>query len=111
MAEGKCLLHCRVTPGKRFGIDMKMTGLVGAAVAGVIIAAGVAAAGKFSSSRQADYFAPGTHQFYVWCRGTPDYKTVERGSSASDAQMKLYNEAKKAGKTTCWPVWQGRVSG
>lgn len=90
---------------------MKITSMVGAAVANIVIAAGVAVAGNFSSSRQADFFALGTHQFYVWCTGTPDYRTVERGTSASDAQMKLYNEAKKAGKNTCWPVWQGRVSG
>jgi hypothetical protein len=92
------------------GVGMKIS-VLGTVVAGVIIAAGVAVAGNFSSSHQADFFAPGTHQFYVWCSGTPDYMTVERGSSASDAQMKLYNEAKKAGKKTCWPVWQGRVSG
>ena len=85
--------------------------ILGAVIAGVVIVAGVAVAGNFSSNGQADYFAPGTHQFYVWCSGTPDYTTVERGSSASDAQMKLYGETKKAGKTTCWPVWQGRVSG
>jgi hypothetical protein len=85
--------------------------VLGTVIAGVLIVAGVAVAGNFSSNRQADYFAPGTHQFYVWCSGTPDYTTVERGHSASDAQMKLYDETKKAGKKTCWPVWQGRVSG
>ena len=39
------------------------------AVASVLFAAaGAAAAGNFSLDRQVDYFASGTHQFYVWCR-------------------------------------------
>jgi hypothetical protein len=25
--------------------------------------------------------------------------------------MKLYNAVKAIGRTSCWPVWQGRVSG
>lgn len=90
---------------------MKITSIVGAAVAGVIIAAGVAVAGNFSSNHRADFFASGTHQFYVWCAKSPDYLATEHGSSASDAQTKLYEKAKKQGKDTCWPVWQGRISG
>ena len=35
---------------------------------------------------------------------------MQDGASAEDAQMRLYNAEKRAGKTTCWPVWQGRVS-
>lgn len=92
-------------------LKMKITSIVGAAVAGLIIAAGVAVAGNFSSSHRADFFAAGTHQFYVWCAGSHDYLTTETGSSASDAQMKLYDKTKKEGRATCWPVWQGRVSG
>lgn len=90
---------------------MKITSIVGAAVAAVIVAAGVAVAGNFSSSHQTDYFAPGTHQFYVWCTGSPDYLATAYGASASDTQTKLYNDAKKAGRSTCWPVWQGRLKG
>ncbi|HVZ92528.1 MAG TPA: hypothetical protein VG843_12830 [Rhizomicrobium sp.] len=90
---------------------MKITSLVGAAVAGLIVAAGVALAGNFSSNRQSDFDSPGAHQFYVWCSGSPDYMAIQSGSSASDAQMRLYEAAKRSGKTTCWPMWQGRLSG
>jgi len=33
------------------------------------------------------------------------------GMNAEEAQMKLYQAAKGAGKTSCCPVWQGRVAG
>ncbi len=89
---------------------MKITSILGAAVAAMIVAAGVALAGNFSSSHHGDFFASGTHQFYVWCAGSPDYMATESGSSATDAQMRLYAKAKKEGKATCWPVWQGRIS-
>lgn len=92
-------------------LQMKMTSILGAATAGVIIAAGVAVAGNFSSNHRTDFFAAGTHQFYVWCSGSPDFVAMESGSSASDAQMRLYEKAKKDGKSTCWPVWQGRIAG
>lgn len=90
---------------------MKITSIVGAAVAAVIVAAGVAAAGNFSSSHQTDYDSPGTHQFYVWCSGSADHMATEYGASASDAQTRLYNEFKQSGHSTCWPVWQGRLKG
>jgi hypothetical protein len=86
--------------------------VVAAAVGGVMVAvAGVALAANFTSSKQTDFFAAGQHQFYVWCAGGTDFMKIEAGSSAADAQIKLYNEEKRAGKTNCWPVWQGRVSG
>ena len=82
------------------------------ALGGVLFAAvGVAAAGNFSSDRQVDFFAKGTHQFYVWCSGKGDYLATADGANADEAQMKLYNATKSAGKTSCWPVWQGRVAG
>jgi hypothetical protein len=93
------------------GSVMKITSIVGAGVAGVVIAAGVAVAGNFSSSHQTDYFAPGTHQFYVWCSGSADRMATQYGTSASDAQTRLYNEFKQEGHSTCWPVWQGRLKG
>jgi hypothetical protein len=90
---------------------MSMKRVLAAAIGGVMVAvAGVAFAANFSSSQQSDFFAPGKHQFYVWCAGGSDYMAMHNGSSAEDAQMRLYNEAKAAGKTSCWPVWQGRVS-
>jgi len=90
---------------------MTMKRVVGAAVGGVMVAvAGVALAANFTSSKQADFFASGRHQFYVWCAGGTDFMAMRNGVSAEDAQMKLYNDEKRAGKTNCWPVWQGRVS-
>jgi hypothetical protein len=90
---------------------MTMKRVVGAAVGGVMVAvAGVALAANFTSSHQADFFASGRHQFYVWCAGGSDFMAMQSGSSAADAQMKLYNAEKRAGKTNCWPVWQGRLS-
>src|SRR5690348_5690705 len=97
--------------GRGMGVGMKITSILGAAVAGLIVAAGVAVAGNFSSSHRTDFYASGTHQFYVWCQASPDYMATESGASASDAQMKLYAKAKKSGKPNCWPVWPGRVSG
>jgi len=89
-----------------------MKRVLAAAVGGVLVAvAGVAVAANFSSSKQADFFAPGLHQFYVWCAGGSDYMAAQSGASAEDAQMQLYNATKRAGKTNCWPVWQGRISG
>jgi hypothetical protein len=91
---------------------MIATRVLVAAVGGILFAAaGVAAAGNFSSDRQVDFFAAGTHQFYVWCSGASDYVASAEGANAEEAQMKLYNAAKVAGKTSCWPVWQGRVAG
>jgi hypothetical protein len=88
-----------------------MKRVAAAAIGGIVVAVtGVALAANFTSSRQSDFFSPGRHQFYVWCAGGTDYTAMREGRSAEDAQMKLYNDAKAAGKTSCWPVWQGRVS-
>ena len=86
--------------------------VLAAALGGVLFAAaGIAAAGNFASHKQGDYFAAGTHQFYVWCSGTRDYVATAYGTDAEAAQMKLYNAAKAAGHAACWPVWQGRIAG
>ena len=85
--------------------------VLAAAAGGVMVAiAGVAVAATFTSSKQSDFYAPGRHQFYVWCAGSTDFMAMQNGASAEDAQMRLYNSEKRAGKTSCWPVWQGRVS-
>jgi heme exporter protein D len=90
---------------------MTIKRIIGAAVAGVLVAvAGVAAASDFSSSAHTAFFASGNHQFYVWCAGGADYMAQQSGANAADAQMRLYNSVKAQGRTTCWPVWQGRVS-
>ena len=91
---------------------MSISRIIGAVAGGVLFAvAGVAVAANITSSHQTDFFAPGTHQFYVWCAGGHSYHTTETGASAEDAQMKLYAAVKKAGHSTCWPIWQGRLSG
>lgn len=88
-----------------------MIRILAASIGGVLFtAAGVAAAGNFASNRQVDYFAEGTHQFYVWCAAGNDYLARAAGDSAEDAQIKLYRAIKSAGKSNCWPVWQARVA-
>jgi hypothetical protein len=81
------------------------------AVGVMVTAAGVAVADNLASNKQADFFAPGKHQFYVWCSSGGDYTAVERGLSAEDAQTRLYNDVKANGRPACWPVWQGKISG
>lgn len=74
-------------------------------------AAGMAATSNLSSDRQVGYFAKGMHRFYVWCPGTSDYLANAEGTNAEEAQMRLYNATKAAGRVSCWSVWQGRVVG
>ena len=84
--------------------------ILAAAVGGVILgAAGVSAAGSFVSSADSDFFSGGRHEFYVWCAGSADSLAVSAGADAEAAQMKLYQNLKAAGRSTCWPVWQGRL--
>jgi len=84
--------------------------MLAAAAGGMIfVAAGVAAAGNFTSSAHADFFSAGTHQFYVWCPGSTDYMATQSGKDAEDAQLRLYDASKADGRPACWPVWQGRV--
>lgn len=76
-----------------------------------MVGASIAAAGNFSTAAHTDYYSPGRHQFYVWCGGSGDHTAIESGKDAEDAQLRLYEAAKAAGQTACWPVWQGRVAG
>ncbi len=100
-----------VHKGANTTMTMKIKRTLAAALGGVLLAAGSVALGaNFNSSKQVDFFAAGQHQFYVWCAGGRDYTALAKGSNAMDAQMKLYNGAKANGKSSCWPVWQGRVS-
>lgn len=86
--------------------------LFGAIFGGLlVIAAGVAVADTLTAAKPTDFFASGKHQFYVWCAKGGDYTTTQSGASAEDAQMKLYDAVKAAGHATCWPVWQGKISG
>lgn len=81
------------------------------AVCALFAGAGVAVAGSFASNGEADYYTPGQHQFYVWCPGSSNYMTTEAGRNAEDAQLRLYRASKTAGRSECWPLWQGRVGG
>ena len=88
-----------------------MKRILAASIAGILFAAaGVAAASNFASDHQPDYFARGTHQFYVWCADGHSYLTRAPGSDAEDAQLNLYASVKAGGRRNCWPVWQGRVA-
>jgi hypothetical protein len=79
------------------------------AAAALFTGAGVAAAGSFTSSAQTDFYAAGEHQFYMWCPASGNYMATETGKSAEDAQLRLYDAAKAAGHSACWPLWQGRA--
>jgi hypothetical protein len=84
-------------------------GFAGLAGFAALAAAGVAVAAGLTSSHGSDFYAPGKHQFYVWCAAGTDRIAYQDGASAEDAQSKLYAAEKAAGQT-CWPVWQGKVS-
>lgn len=84
--------------------------IMAAVTGGVLVGlAGAAVASSFTTTKQSDFFAPGKHEFYVWCAGSTDYTATAIGKNAEDAQMHLYNANKAQGRATCWPVWQGRV--
>ncbi len=95
-----------------WGVEVALNRILAALVGGaVIVAGGVAVADSFASAKQTDFFSPGKHQFYVWCAAGNDYTAIQKGKSAEDAQMKLYEAVKAVGRSACWPVWQGCVSG
>lgn len=79
------------------------------AVCVLFTGAGVATAGNFASDANVDFYAPGDHQFYVWCPGSTDYTATKSGRNAEDAQLRLYQAIKISGRSGCWPLWQGRV--
>jgi hypothetical protein len=75
-----------------------------------LAAAGVAVAANLTSSRTSDFYSPGKHQFYVWCAGVESKTIYQDGLTADDAQTKLYASQKAKVESTCWPMWQGKVS-
>ncbi len=81
--------------------------LAGVAAFAAIAVAGVSAASNLTSQRGSDFYAPGKHQFYVWCASGKDHLAYQSGASAEDAQMRLYRAAIDQ---KCWPIWQGRVA-
>jgi hypothetical protein len=76
----------------------------------VLAAAGVSVAANMTSSRNSDFYSPGKHQFYVWCASGESKIVYQDGVTADDAQTRLYASQKAAGRSTCWPMWQGKVS-
>ena len=98
-------LRAATSGGWEVAINRVLAAVVGSIA---VVAAGVAVADNYASTKQTDFFAPGKHQFYVWCSGGNDYTATQKGKSAEDAQMRLYNTVKAS---ACWPVWQGRISG
>lgn len=69
-----------------------------------------AALAALDSSHEA-HAKSGTHQFYVWCTGAKDYTLTQQGANADAAQKAAYDKLKAEGKTNCWPIWQGLVTG
>ena len=82
---------------------------VAGAAAGIAMIA-IAGSATAADAARENYMAAGTHQFYVWCTGgTASFTATADGANAEEAQMKAYADAKAAGKTNCWPLWQGKV--
>ena len=65
----------------------------------------MAATSNFASSRRADFYAAGKHQFYAWCANGQDRIIRQDGVSAPDAEIK--SAAAAAG---CRLSWQGRIA-
>lgn len=81
--------------------------LAGVAVFAAIATVSVSAADDLVSAHSNDFYAPGKHQFYVWCADGSDHVAYQKGASAEDAQMKLY---RASANQKCWPIWQGRIA-
>jgi len=75
-------------------------------VAGLLLLNGAAMASTtdIASHRRADFYAPGTHQFYMWCAENQDRIVSEKGQSAIEAMARLGKPA------ACHFTWQGRIS-
>ena len=85
---------------------------VAAAAAGlaVLATAALASQSNITSSRRADFYAPGRHQFYVWCADGKDRIAYQAGASGEDAVAKLRLSETQADQSGCRPVWQGRIN-
>ncbi len=88
---------------------MKLKGWI--AASGIALMAMTATALAALDSSQEARAKAGTHQFYVWCTGEADSTTTEQGQNADAAQTAAYEKLKAQGKTNCWPIWQGLVTG
>src|SRR5690348_12735054 len=63
----------RPTWSRRMTTKRMMAAVAGGVLVGL---AGAAVASNFTTSKQSDFFAPGKHQFYVWCAGSSDYEAT-----------------------------------
>jgi hypothetical protein len=81
------------------------------AIAVLLLAAGQnsvsAATSDIAGHTRADRFAPGKHQFYVWCADGQDRLAAQDGQSAEDARLQLAASGQMAG--ACRLTWQGRI--
>jgi hypothetical protein len=90
-------------------MTIKEVGVLAAAAVAIAALVGPSFAQDNSALRET-YNQAGTHQFHVWCtQGVQSFETKKDGANAEDAQMKVYNEAVAAGKTSCWAIWRGKV--
>jgi hypothetical protein len=88
---------------------MRKFGVLGFTALAMVAVAGPGSAADDNPLRDT-YNQAGTHQFYVWCTGAhKSFETKADGANAEEAQMKVYNEAKAAGKDTCWAIWRGKI--
>ena len=63
----------------------------------------MASTSDIASHRRTDFYAPGTHLFYVWCAEGQDRTVRQKGQSAADAVARLGEPA------ACHLTWQGRI--
>ncbi len=87
---------------------LRMKRLFGLLCLGAALVAGTVPVRALDSSQEARVQA-GDHQFYVWCTGADDFSMTQAGETAEAAQKAAYEKLKSDGKSTCWPVWQGKV--
>jgi hypothetical protein len=73
--------------------------------AALLSSSAMAVTSDFTSSRRADFYAAGKHQFYAWCANGRDRIIRQDGVSAPDAQTKAAPVS--AG---CRLSWQGRIA-
>ncbi len=91
---------------KRAGFGAVVAGILGGlALTGTLMGAAYALDASQDARVQ-----QGQHQFYVWCTGADDFSMTGEGATAEAAQMAIYEKLKAEGRTSCWPIWQGKVS-
>ncbi len=57
---------------------------------------------------KAAYAQAGTHQFRVWCTGASDLTLQTEAPSGEAARAVTWARLTAEGRTTCWPIWEGR---